>query len=254
VSTIYLIDRTVKAKPPAGFLTKLSSALQGSVVEFARHWGLDPYVRVLLTSASPSKTPGSFSIVLSDTADVDGALGYHDVNPDGTPVAKVFTKTILDDKGTWSSGANSVSVCVDHEAKEAKLDAPASLWGMDSRGRLWAYEASDAVQSSTFVGVGDIAMSNHLLPSYFAAGAKGPYDKLGRLKTQFSIDRGGYAIVASASGETEQFADAAAMGFDVVADPHGRGSLILDPAYALPAGLKTDGSSRTMRRLAAQQS
>src|SRR5215470_12730648 len=42
--------------------------------------------------------PGAWAMVFLDTADQPGALAYHDLTPDGLPIAKVFVKTTLNDK------------------------------------------------------------------------------------------------------------------------------------------------------------
>src|SRR5438105_4204939 len=40
---------------------------------------------------------GAWAMIFLDDADQAGALGYHDLTPDGLPVSKVFVKTTLQD-------------------------------------------------------------------------------------------------------------------------------------------------------------
>src|SRR5712664_4039640 len=53
-------------------------------------WGTPAYLTI-----AKDFVPGAWALVFLDTADVAGALGYHDLTPDGFPLSKVFVKTTL---------------------------------------------------------------------------------------------------------------------------------------------------------------
>jgi hypothetical protein len=70
--------------------------------------------------------------------------------------------------------------------------------------RLYALEVADPVEAGTY-RIGDITVSNFVLPSWFDPGAPGPYDQLGALRAPFALDDGGYAIVATETAVREVF-------------------------------------------------
>lgn len=133
-------------------------------------------------------------VILLDDPDVDGALGYHWVLPNGQPVARVFTKPILDNGGTLTVGANSVSCTLSHEILEMVEDPYANAWNDIGEGSNEedAHEVCDRTEGDSYE-IDGISVSNFLGPRAFRDGA-GPYDYLGLLKKPFEIRPGGYAI------------------------------------------------------------
>lgn len=87
---------------------------------------------------------GAWAMVFLDNADQPGALAYHDLTPDGLPVAKVFVKTTLDDK-------QLVSVSASHELVEMLVDPAINMWtvGPDPK-TMYAYESADPVEELDF--------------------------------------------------------------------------------------------------------
>lgn len=243
-----IIDRTVQHKPPAGFLDVVKDALTIQAIRFCWDWALDHAITVTVGPVVPDAIP----IYLKDTSDVEGALGYHDRNRSQRPEIFVFAGTILDNHGSWSVGASSVSVCMSHEVLETLLDLAANQYDFDERAAgplLWAREACDAVESSSY-GTAGVAVSDYVLPPYFTPGARGPYDRLGVLRYQFSIDRGGYAIVMKAGAQSQKFGD----GFTVHPDPAGNLALVVGPDYpAWKRDIKAPATTRTMQRLFSMQ-
>lgn len=147
----------------------------------------------------------AFPVVIFDDADQPGALGYHDVGPDGRPYGRVFAKTTLDNGG-------NPSTTLSHEAIELFLDPDCTLWAIGTDGRLHAVEGCDAVEADEYdKKVGDVVVkvSNFLLPPYFSAnppaGAK--FDFLGKLGSPSPAKTpGGYTIDADVSNEGQSFA------------------------------------------------
>ena len=241
-----IVDDTRATHRPSGVLPAIVAALQTQVDAFCADWSLADDV-VVTTSARRRKTADVMPLHLVDEApSASGALGYHDATPNGVPEAFVFVGPILANGGTWTDGADSVSVCMSHEVLEMLLDLEANEYVNDHAGRMWAREACDAVEARSTVVAG-CALSDYVLPAYFIPGAHGPYDKLGALTAPFSVDAGGYAIVSKSEKPSRIFGAA-----DVVADAHGELAIALGAGYpAWKHASKAAAASRTMRRLAA---
>jgi hypothetical protein len=78
------------------------------------------------------------------------------------------------------------------------LDPTANLFAARTDGTLDAYEASDAVEDTTYAAVdGQTTLSNFLLPSAFDPGAVGPFDYLKVLQNQYDTTPGGYRITGT---------------------------------------------------------
>jgi hypothetical protein len=239
-------------------LEDIGYAIRLGLHEFADDHGLSHSIDVRhyhhVENVPGSVGPLDYLIVLKDTLDEPGALGYHYTNPDGTPAALIGVGLILGSPGgTWKTGVDSVAAVIDHEAKETELDRSAARYVFDWHGRAHAEEACDAVQSNVLEGARGVSLSNYVLPNYFIDGAPGPYDKLGVLTAPFSIARGGYEIVADYSNERNSFGRAAG-GYNIAPDPRGHGVIVVNgdlPVWA--HAQKAQAASRTMRRLVRQQ-
>lgn len=179
---------------------KLTAALQKCYDQyFVPVWG---YPLKLYNTKTPKPTDWQF--VYFDTADVAGALGYHDLTKDGQPVSKIFVKTTLDDN-------QLVSVTACHELFEMAIDPIANLWAEAKDGTEYAYEMSDAVEEDTFP-VDGIPMSNFVHPAWFEPFQHPPgtkYDHLGLLKAPFTMTKGGYVILKKKGKVSQQFGSAA---------------------------------------------
>jgi len=177
-----------QAKTPLGVdYNSLIAAMQVYVDKYiVPVWG---------TPAKLVKTKGfvknAWAMVFLDKADAPGALAYHDLTPDGMPLAKVFVKTTIDDK-------ELVSVSASHELVEMLVDPAINLMttGPDSK-TIYAYESADPVESLTF-NVNGIPMSDFVYPSYFEVFHKPGsvrFDYLNKVKKPFEILKGGYQII-----------------------------------------------------------
>jgi len=166
-------------------------------------------VPVWATPAKLVKTtgfrPGHWAIVFLDDADVDGALAYHELTPDGLPLSKVFVRT------TRANG-DLVSVSASHELVEMLVDPAINLMstGPDPRA-VYAYESADPVEAFTF-NVRGIPMSDFVYPSYFEEFRKPnsvKFDQMGKVKRPFQILAGGYQIVFKNGQWSQVFASRA---------------------------------------------
>ena len=177
-----------KASTPLGVdLDALIAAMQAFVDgDVAPVWG---------TPAKLVKTgdflPGKWAMVFLDNADQPGALAYHDLTPDGLPLAKVFVKTTL-------ANDDLVSVSASHELVEMLVDPAINLLttGPDPK-TVYAYESADPVEQLSYPVKG-IAMTDFVYPSYFEGFHKPgsvQFDRLKKVSKPFQILSGGYQII-----------------------------------------------------------
>jgi hypothetical protein len=176
------------AKTPLGVdLGTLIDAMQDYVDTYvAPVWG---------TPAKLVKTTGpiakAWSLVFLDNADVAGALAYHDLNPDGLPLSKVFVETTL-------QNGDQVSVSASHELVEMLVDPAINMYttGPDPK-LMYAYESADPVEELSFP-VNGVPMSDFVYPSYFESFRKPKsvqFDEMKQVTKPFQILKGGYQII-----------------------------------------------------------
>ncbi len=160
--------------------------------DFGPHWGLGAHLNAV--PQGQKGTAGHWWIVLLDSSDVAGALGYHDLTPQGQPLGKVFA-------GTDRQYGNSVSVTLCHELLEMVADPNINQTAQRSSvasGEFWAYETCDAVEADSLgYEVDGVLLSDFITPQYFVEpaipGAK--FDHLGHLSAPFEIAPGGYSSI-----------------------------------------------------------
>jgi len=110
--------------------------------DFAPAWGVDAQLRIAgsrkqgQTAGKPEPPqPGEWQLVILDTSDQAGALGYHDTTPEGLPMGKVFAKSDLE-------AGSIVSATLSHELLEMLADPDISrLVQVDDKtfGRVFVY-------------------------------------------------------------------------------------------------------------------
>jgi hypothetical protein len=191
-----------KATTPLGVnFNALIAAMQTYVNEHvAPVWG---------TPAKLTKTKGfiknAWAMVFLDNADQPGALAYHDLTPDGLPLAKVFVRTTLQNH-------DLVSVSASHELVEMLVDPAINLMttGPDPK-VIYAYESADPVEALSF-NVSGIPMSDFVYPSYFEDFHKPgsvQFDRLNKVTKPFQIRAGGYQIIFKNGKWSQIFGSAA---------------------------------------------
>jgi hypothetical protein len=140
------------------------AALQTQVTrDFAPIWGID--ADLIFVPKSENADPNTWWLILLDDSDTDGALGYHELNPAGLPMAKVFAKTDLKYNMKWS-------VTTSHELLEMLADPDINLTAFiqtgNESGYLYAFEMCDPVEDDQYGYMIDgVSVSNFILPSYF---------------------------------------------------------------------------------------
>jgi hypothetical protein len=143
-----------------------------------------------LTRTTGNIPAGNWGMVFTDTADVADALGYHDLTPDGFPLAKIFVQTTIDD-------GEEVSVTSAHELAEMLVDPGIQMGAFGPDDVWYAYETADAVERETFA-VNGINMTDFVYPAWFEAFRKPgstKFDHLGKCNKPFQILKGGYMPV-----------------------------------------------------------
>src|SRR5271166_692520 len=139
--------------------------------------------------------PGEMVFAIVDSLpDVPGAIAYHDVTGADVPVAYLALSTC--------NTLNDVSSAISHELCETAGDPACDLWADDGT-HEWARELCDAVESNFYL-VNGFAMSDFLLPGFFASNDPGPYsfcqanpsasNVMGICKGPFQLAGGGYQI------------------------------------------------------------
>ncbi|CAM6004241.1 unnamed protein product [Sphagnum balticum] len=168
--------------------------------------------------ADATKVPGyAWVVSMLDNSTQAGALGYHSLDNDKVD-AFIFAAPVLQNGGTVmvfdpaNPSQYTVSATLSHEVCEMVGDryaggfsqGPTSSTGAD----LYCQELCDPVENDSYgimVGTTNVAVSNFLFPSWFNPEAtkalNAPFDYLNKLSAPFTMDAGGYMIVATLTGE-----------------------------------------------------
>jgi hypothetical protein len=176
-----------KAKAPLGVdLNRLVTTLQTYVDDhLVPVWGTPAK---LIKSTGFVK--GAWGLVFLDNADQPGVTAYHDLTPEGMPLAKIFVETSLKD-------GDPVSVSASHELAEMLVDPATNMLAHGADAKVgYAYEVGDPVQGPGF-RINGIPVSNFVYPAYFESFHKrgsAKFDHLGKLKRPFELLPGGYQI------------------------------------------------------------
>ncbi len=185
---ITVIDKTVKAKDWKMTAQQLVDTCQKFVDDhFAPRWGTPCQLKL-----GTDFETGHWAMAFFDESDQAGVLGYHDLTPEGLPLAKIAVSAVLD-------AGKQLTITATHELAEMLIDPGANLivqGGADQT--LFAYEVCDPVEEDTFA-IGDFQVTNFVYPEWFAAAGGSRYvdpdgklDHLGNVKSAFQIPPRGY--------------------------------------------------------------
>jgi hypothetical protein len=166
-------------------------ALQKQVSrDFSAAWGIDADLSFVPSGAQPPV--GAWCLTILDNSDQAGALGYHDVTPDGLPLGKVFAGTDLQYGNSWT-------VTASHELLELPVDPEINQTAFvqsDSRsGRLYAYEVCDACEADALgYPIDGTLVSNFVFPAGFESSRQPDSSLILRARSQrrFKLLPGGY--------------------------------------------------------------
>lgn len=196
-----LTDNQVQAVVPA-LQTQVSR-------DFAPMWGIDADLEFVTKDQLDSS---KWWLIIFDDSDQPGALGYHDLNPKGLPLGKIFAKTDMQDKLQWT-------VTTSHELLEMLGDPDINLAAVmqpdQQTAILYAYEVCDAVEADQYgYDIDGVLVSDFVYPSYFETMFKDQtvqFDYQNKLKNIVpDMLPGGYMLawdIYSGSGWQQIFAD-----------------------------------------------
>jgi hypothetical protein len=193
-----------------GDVPPVIQALQQQVSnDFLPPWGVDADLNFIPAGSAPPA--GTWWLSILDDSDQAGALGYHDLTPDGLPLGKVFAATDLKYGSRWS-------VTASHELLEMLADPNINLTvfvqNANTSGTLFAYEVCDACEADNLgYKIGNVLVSDFVYPSWFEDfRAKGStqFDKGNHIQSPFQLLAEGYIGVFNVSdgnGWTQLTAD-----------------------------------------------
>jgi len=160
--------------------------------DFNAAWGID--ADLSFVGGGGTAPAGVWQLVVLDDSDQAGALGYHDLTAEGLPIGKVFAKSDLQYKSSWS-------VTISHELLEMLADPYINLTAFvqssSTAGKLYAYEVCDACEADELgYTINGVLVSDFVYPAWFepqlakVGGVK--YDFGGHIKAPLQLLKGGY--------------------------------------------------------------
>jgi len=162
--------------------------------DFAPIWGIDADIFFSKNRVIP---PGHWWCVISDTSDVDGALGYHELTAEGNPICYVFAKSDIDNNLNWT-------VTASHELLEMLLDPNVNLTILSENpkgglGKLYSYEVCDACEDDKFAySIDGVMVSDFVYPAWFEdfrSDKSTQFDYKNLIRSPFQLLPGGYINV-----------------------------------------------------------
>ncbi len=130
--------------------------------DFAPAWGIDADVTFVPKGKEPHRN--AWRVGVFDNSDKAGALGYHDLTPEGLPLGKVFAESNLQSGSSWT---NDIS----HEVLEMLGDPDINLAAYrEEKGRLvfYAYEVCDPCEDDPDGYLIDgVLVSDFVFPAWF---------------------------------------------------------------------------------------
>jgi hypothetical protein len=159
-------------------------------------------------------------MIILDTPDQAGALGWHWQDDKDRVYSEIFAKPCLDAGSAALTGKYAVSSVASHEALETFGDPFCNGWSDTGRGFLVAQELCDPVEADGYL-IDGVQVSNFILPEWFdptvSAGEK--FDWQGKLTQPFAMTPGGYWVQMPSGTETQKFNELVSglktWGFDV---------------------------------------
>lgn len=187
----------------AGVLEALRTQLAR---DFCPAWNIAP-VNLLFAAKGQALPDTAWVLTVLDDSDQADALGYHDETATGMPLGKVFAKTCLNDRVSWS-------VCMSHELLEMLADPWINLCAEGADGQVRAYEVCDAVEDDSLgYEIDGVLVSDFVTPAWFSMQPKviGPFDYGRKCNAPFELARGGYISIMQAGNWSQVMADSKAM-------------------------------------------
>jgi hypothetical protein len=162
--------------------------------DFYPPWGVDADLTFVHKGHQPPA--GSWWLVILDSTDQAGALGYHDLTTDGLPLGKVFAATDEQYGLSWT-------VTASHELLEMLGDPDINLSAFVQTGNntasLFSYEVCDPCEmDEQGYEINGVKVSDFVYPSWFE-GFREPgstqFDYKGQINAPLKLLPGGYCAV-----------------------------------------------------------
>lgn len=159
--------------------------------DFAPAWGIDADLVFVPKGHKPP--PGTWWLSLMDYSDQQGALGYHDVTPEGLPIGKAFIASDIQAGYKWT-------ITVSHELLEMladpEIDLTVFVQRTNTTGTLYAYESCDACEDDSFgYLIGTHFVSDFVYPAWFESTLKpgsAKMDHMNHITKPLQLLTGGY--------------------------------------------------------------
>lgn len=163
-------------------------ALQNQVTnDFQAYWDIDCMLTFLAHNQPLPR--GWWQIVVLDNPDQAGALGYHELSSQNTPLGKVFAKLDLNTGSSWT-------VTLSHELLEMLAD-PWINWcvgGADDK--IYALEVADAVEADKLgYEIDGVLVSDFVTPAWFGPAEADRLDFKQHVSKELELASGGYISV-----------------------------------------------------------
>lgn len=173
-------------------LAFLQRALFLQLRDAAEYYELPPPGVTLVRTDAEIPTTEAVGIDFVDDDGLGASVAHHGFMKAGNfPWSLVGVK----EASQWTTAAS-------HEALEMFLNVRLERWVTAPDGGRWPFEVADMVegygyplQVDLFGKARSVQLSNYVLPSFWRADGKWPYDFLGMLGGPFSVAPGGYALV-----------------------------------------------------------
>ena len=163
-------------------------ALQRQVSQdFAAYWDLDCTLQFLPQSGRLAA--GWWQMVVMDDPDQAGALGYHEMSSQGTPLGKVFAGLDLRVGASWT-------VTLSHELLEMLADPWINWCAQSPEGKMYALEVCDAVEADGLgYEIDGVLVSDFVTPAWFEPTEADRVDLRRRVTKELELGVGGYISV-----------------------------------------------------------
>ncbi len=172
-------------------------ALQKQVSDdFKAYWEQDCTL-IFLRHDQPL-TAGWWQITITDNPDQAGALGYHELTSQGTPLGKVFAKLDIQTGSSWT-------VTLSHELLEMLADPWINWCAMGSDSKIYALEVCDAVEADALgYEINGVLVSDFITPAWYEPNCADRLDYKQHVSKQLELARGGYiSVLDPMSGWTQ---------------------------------------------------
>ncbi len=164
--------------------------------DISRFWGGS--VDFLFVGKKATPPPADWYCLITDNSDTAGALGWHDVGPNGEPLIKIFTEF-------EAQGAGSSSITLSHEIAESISDTNANttIQGFDEQGKACLYflENADPVENNTYQ-INGVDVSDFVTKQWFVKGSTAQLDYLRAVSKPYQILPQGYMELSYDQGQT----------------------------------------------------